>query len=307
MKTIFSSLILLLALPLVSVAQDFIYFKDGTKMEVKIVESNALITIYEMPALPGKHVQMNTEQIAMIQYESGKSTIYLAEADREAFIAKLAQTTNKQVRESTQVSGSSPDDYSTSRRSSNVASRRLQRPQQQTGNHAIGLNLTTVGSPTKYVYGEYERLMGNGVSMSLRLAYYSDWYYDSWSSDRSYSSESESEEGVGLGVSCRYYVHGQPKLGGFFVGSAVDFIYVEWEWSERFTDYRHDIRTRDGNSGTSLAMAFTGQIGYKFVIGKSLFIEPSVIGGHYASNSSDATIESGVILMPGVTVGLRLK
>ena len=146
-------------------------------MEVKVIETNSLITIYEMPDHPGKNVQMNTDQVAMIQYEDGKSTIYLPAEEREAFIAKLAREATRQPNE---VSPPKATAYS-SPSSSNRQKRDLDKALQGSAyKHSVGLNLATVGSPTKYVYGEYERLLGRGATMSLRLAYYSDYYSDSY-------------------------------------------------------------------------------------------------------------------------------
>jgi len=138
---------------------------------------------------------------------------------------------------------------------------------------------------------EYERLMNDWLSIGVRVGGLSyDFEEDSYE---------ESGDGTGIDAAVRFYFTSN-GLEGPHVAIHLGVWQTDWEW----TDPTDSPRAGSGSStSTNLSAAF----GWKFRIGDSFVLQPSLTVGDFLANSTDDTgtqeQELGFYAMVGVALG----
>jgi len=166
--------------------------------------------------------------------------------------------------------------------------------QAQVANQTIGFNPTGLALEG-LSYFEYERQINATSSVVFKLNHI---HYTSEESDYSYDYAEEGT-GIGLGVGGKYYINAKNEDNGLFVGSSIDFVSVNWKWAEidRYGVYAGD--------GTTTALAFSAQFGFKAMISPKFFISPSFIIG-WASLDVEGIQGIGLFYTPAVTMSMML-
>jgi hypothetical protein len=117
---------------------------------------------------------------------------------------------------------------------------------------------------------EYERLLGNGVSLFGRTGFL-NYSYD----DDIYE---EDGDGPGLDIGVRKYF-GRDEMKGFYIGGSLGIWKVDWT----FTDHSYSTSSPwFSGKGDSTALKLDLEIGGRIPLGSSpLAIRPSFHVGHY--------------------------
>ena len=168
--------------------------------------------------------------------------------------------------------------------------------------NAIGVNpiMLLFEFDSKLGYVEYEKLIGKRMSIGgriLRTEKYA-WPYQ--------------ESTTGAGVFVRKYFNNGSGLKGFYIGSSLDVLAVDWSDSWRESEWNSSSGYFEYHTkyeyGSGMVVAVTSQFGYKFNIGKSFYIEPSASLGFYnsfTSSSRESYSELGIIAAPALTFGCK--
>ncbi len=141
---------------------------------------------------------------------------------------------------------------------------------------------------------EYERQIKPATTIVLRL---NNIRYDYEESEYSYDY-SEEGNGFGIGVGSKYYINANNENNGLFVGSNLDFVSVDWSWEE-FEGYGYY-----SGEGTTTAMAFSAQFGYKAMLTHQLSIAPAFIMG-WASLNVEGIQGIGFFYTPSITMSMQ--
>jgi len=164
----------------------------------------------------------------------------------------------------------------------------------QTASQTIGANPAGLALQG-LSFVEYEKQIRPNSSIVFRF----DHFHYAWEEDEYSYTYYEEGKGFGFGIGGKFYVNTLNEMKGFYIGSSVDFISVNWKWSE-VDDY--GIYYGDGNT---TALALLAQIGYKAMISPKVFIEPSLIFG-WASLSGDDIEGVGVFYTPSITLSIAM-
>lgn len=254
-------------------AQDIITYKDGSEVEAKVLEVNSNSVKYKKFSMPdGPTYEVSKTEVFMIKYPSGHKDVFNQVSNQSSEIKEKNQ-------------------------------RQKQKHHSVGKKSALGLNaiMLPLDIGFKVGYIEFERLIGEKMSIGARLLYFEQYGYRSW------------ETAVGPGIFTRRYINGGKGLKGFYIGSSVDLLFVEFydswttqEWNSYY-GYNESVDKYEYGSGVSVAV--TSQLGYKFTLGRTLYIEPSISLGAYLSSTAteySSYTELAPIAAPSLTIGVKL-
>lgn len=135
---------------------------------------------------------------------------------------------------------------------------------------------------------EYERLMGNGISMFGRLGSLDYDFDDGW-----YKEEGD---GPGFDIGMRKYMGGD-RMKGFYIGMTIGLWWTEWTYTD--TDYAPSSQYYSGE-GESTAVKVDFEVGGRFPLGESsVSLIPSFHIGNFFSIDDTCTSTS----VPGADCG----
>ena len=160
--------------------------------------------------------------------------------------------------------------------------------------NAVSINPVGLFLKTGVAYLEYERMLWPKLSLAVRLSYFK-WFYKEEDGNYYYDEEGN---GVGAGVSFRFYFMSSDELKGIYVGASIDVYATKYDWYEYDYGEYYD-------SGNSFGPAFLGQFGYKFVIGKRFLIDPSIYAGVSYFSNTDNREGINFLFSPALSLGFR--
>ncbi len=144
-------------------------------------------------------------------------------------------------------------------------------------------------------YLEYERKIRPNASLTCRI---DNFRYDYSESETSYTYDEEGN-GYGVGIGIRHYFYADDDIQGFYGGTGIDLVSVDWNWNE------YDYGSTYQGEGTTMSYAFHANIGYKFMLDEQFFLSPSLYTGWiYISNENLAGF--GLFISPAVTIGSKI-
>lgn len=170
--------------------------------------------------------------------------------------------------------------------------------------NALGVNpiLLPFDLDQKAASVEYERWVGGKTAIGVRGIYYHEDSFEG------FSKYDETSFAIGF-IHKTYLMSKGTGMRGFYVGSALDLL--SFDWTERTERYKWSIASSSYEyvtydyEGSGLSLYLSGQLGYKFLFGEMLYLEPAFSGGVSLWSQDDEEEGLTVLFMPALTVGAR--
>ena len=137
---------------------------------------------------------------------------------------------------------------------------------------SVGAGLHPLGSAVPVVQYEYllnDRLSIGGKYIGLEYTYDDDSYH-------------ETGDGQGAEVLVTYHFRGQGHQGPYFA-AGLGYFDVDWDWKDPGTGGPQSGR------GSTKGAEVSASFGWKFPLGRSFYIDPSITAGNFFGSGKDST------------------